>query len=187
MRIAAVCGSLRADSYNRKLLALALPLVRKLNAETDELDLREFPLPLFDADIESAHGLPDVVWKLKARLAACQGVLIACPEYNSGIPGGFKNMLDWTSRGASQPWAEKVVALMGATTGLWGTQRMMPHLRQTLGGLGAHVISPQINVREAANVWDANSVLLDERLPPRLETFIGQFLTTVEKLKQIDA
>lgn len=182
MRIALLCGSLRAQSCNRRLLALAAPLLQQQGAETDDIDLRNFDLPLYNGDIEAASGFPDAVWKLKARLAACQGALIACPEYNSGVPGTFKNMIDWTSRGASQPWAEKVIALMGATTGLWGTQRMMPHLRQTFTGLGAHVIPPQINVREAAKVWDANGMLLDESLMPRLDKFCGQYLAVVIRL-----
>ncbi|MDD5087757.1 MAG: NAD(P)H-dependent oxidoreductase, partial [bacterium] len=152
----------------------------------DALALREFPLPLYDGDLETAQGLPDNAWKLKARIAACQGVLIACPEYNGGIPGTFKNALDWTSRGEGQPWSGKVVGLMGATTGMWGTQRMMPQLRQALCILNAHVIPQQINVREAAKVWDASGTLLDEKLPGFVHRFIMEFLNTVHGLKQSD-
>lgn len=86
LRIAILCGSLRAQSYNRKLLALALPLLRQQGAETDEIDLRDGELPPYNGDVEAETGLPDSVWKLKARLAACQGVLIACPEYNTVCP-----------------------------------------------------------------------------------------------------
>lgn len=186
MRIAAIAGSLRAASYNRKLLSLAVSYLEKEGVDIDLIDLHDFPLPLYDGDLENERGLPETVWKLKARLAACQGVLIACPEYNASIPGTFKNMLDWTSRGEGQPWLGKVVGLMGATVGLWGTQRMMPHLRQSLIVLGVHVIPQQINVREARTVWDDGGKLLDDRLPGRVHKFVREFVRTVEKLKQSD-
>ena len=187
LRIACVAGSLRKESYNRKLLALAVSLLEKEGAETDVIELRDFMLPLYDGDIETERGLPDNEWKLKARIAACQGTIIACPEYNGSVPGTFKNALDWTSRGAEQPWAGKVVGLMGATDGPWGTQRMMPQLRQSLCILNAHVIPEQINVREAAKVWDASGALTDEKLPGRVHKFVREFLRTVQKLRRNDA
>lgn len=183
LRIATLAGSLRHGSYNRQLLALAEGCLERAGAEVDHLDLRALPLPLYDADTEAEKGLPPETWTLKARLAACQGVLIACPEYNASIPGAFKNALDWSSRGGSNPWAGKVVGLMGATTGLWGTQRMMPHLRQVLVALGAHVIPQQVNVREAAKVWDEGGVLLDAKLPERVERFASEFVSVVERLR----
>ncbi|MFZ5433233.1 MAG: NADPH-dependent FMN reductase [Calditrichota bacterium] len=186
MRIATIAGSLRSGSYNRKLLALAEAALIRTGADVDHLDLHDFPLPSYNGDQEREHGLPEPAWKLQSRIAACQGVLIASPEYNGGIPGVFKNVLDWTSRGPHHPWSGKVIALMGATSGLWGTQRMMPQLRQAFQILGAHVIPQQINVREAAKVWDESGQLLDDRLPERIETFAQEFLRIVERLKQIE-
>jgi chromate reductase, NAD(P)H dehydrogenase (quinone) len=183
MRIATLTGSLRAGSYNRKLQALAEAELKKLNIEIDHLDLREFPLPLYDGDVEVDKGLPPEAWMLKARLAAAHGVLIASPEYNAGIPGTLKNMIDWTSRGDNQPWLGKVVGLMGATPGLWGTQRMMPQLRQVLTLLNSIVIPQQINVREAKKVWDDDGNLLDEKLPGHVEKFVQEFVRVVDKLK----
>lgn len=186
LRIACIAGSLRAESYNRKLLALAVSLLEMEGAQTDVLDLREFPLPLYDSDAESAHGLPENAWKLKARIAACQGTIIACPEYNGSMPGTFKNALDWTSRGEGLPWSGKVVGLMGATTGPWGMQRMMPQLRQSLLILNALVIPQQIAVREAERVWDRDGLLTDAKLAGRLEKFVREFLLIVETLKRND-
>jgi len=183
MHIVTICGSLRKESYNRRLLGLAEAALVELKAEVDFIDLREHPLPLYDADIESENGLPPEIWKIKARIAAAQGIVIASPEYNGSIPGALKNMIDWTSRGESQPWAVKVIGLMGATTGMWGTQRMMPHLRQSFQILGGLVIPQQVNVREAGKVWNAEGILLDEKLPGSVEKFAREFLQTVQRVK----
>lgn len=183
MRIATLCGSLRRESYNRKLLVLAEKALAEQNVEIDRLDLKDFPLPLYDGDVESEKGLPAEAWTLKARIAAAQGIVIASPEYNASVPGMLKNMIDWTSRGGSNPWQSKVVGLMGATTGMWGTQRMMPHLRQSLNLLGAHVIPQQVNVREAGKVWDAEGNLLDDKLPPIVDKFVQEFIRITGKLK----
>jgi chromate reductase, NAD(P)H dehydrogenase (quinone) len=183
MRIATLAGSLRTGSYNRKLLALAEEALQKTQVEIDHLDLRDFPLPLYDGDIEEQSGLPQNAWTLKARLAAAHGVIIASPEYNVSIPGALKNAIDWTSRGGSNPWAGKVIGLMGASNGPWGTQRMMPHLRASFQILNAHVIPQQINVREAPKVWDESGMLLDDKLPAHVEKFITEFLRVVHLLK----
>ena len=183
VRIATLCGSLRGESYNRKLLNLAEDSLCRAGAELDRLDLHDFVLPLYDGDIESEKGLSREAWTLKARIAAAQGIIIASPEYNGSIPGTLKNAIDWTSRGGSNPWQGKVVGLMGATTGMWGTQRMMPHLRQSLHILAAQVIPQQVNVREARKVWDESGNLLDDKLPTHIEKFVQEFLRVVERLK----
>jgi chromate reductase len=183
VRIATLCGSLRRESYNRKLLNLAEDSLCRAGAELDRLDLHDFVLPLYDGDIESEKGLSQEAWTLKARIAAAQGIIIASPEYNGSIPGTLKNAIDWTSRGGSNPWQGKVVGLMGATTGMWGTQRMMPHLRQSLHILAAQVIPQQVNVREARKVWDESGNLLDDKLPTHIEKFVQEFLRVVERLK----
>jgi chromate reductase len=183
VRMVTICGSLRKDSYNRKLRALADECLRATGAEVDSLDLREFALPIYDGDLE-ARGLPPEVWTLKARIAAAQGIVIASPEYNGGIPGGLKNMIDWTSRGTQQPWAGKVVGLMGATSGMWGTQRMMPHLRGVLQVLGAFVIPQQVNVREAGKLWDEGGRLMDAKLPGIVEKFVHELVRVTMRIRQ---
>jgi chromate reductase, NAD(P)H dehydrogenase (quinone) len=182
-RIATLPGSLRAGSFNRKLLKLADAALEAAGVELDRLDLRDFPLPLYDGDLEAEKGLPPEAWTLKARLAAAHGVIIACPEYNWGVPGTFKNAIDWTSRGGNPPWAGKIVGLMGATNGPWGTWRGMPHLRQSLTSLNAIVIPQQINLANAGTVWDAEDHLKDDTLPLRVDKFVQSFLAVLEKLK----
>ena len=181
LQIATLPGALRAGSYNRKLLKLADAALEAAGVALDRLDLRDFPLPLYDGDLETAQGLPAAAAALKARLAAVQGVIIASPEYNGGVPGTLKNAIDWTSRGGRQPWAGKVVGLMGATDGAWGTWRGMPHLRQSLLILNAIVIPQQINLPKASEVWDTDGNLKDGTLPPRVEKFVQAFLSVVTK------
>jgi chromate reductase, NAD(P)H dehydrogenase (quinone) len=181
MRIAALAGSLRKESYNRKLLALAVSILEKHGAEVDVIDLRDFPLPLYDGDIE-AQGMPERVIALKARLAAAEGIVIACPEYNYSIPGTFKNMLDWTSRQGS-PWSGKIAGMMGATNGPFGTWRMMPQLRTVLTCLKVLVVPEQVNVREAPKVWDKDGRLLDDKLPEIVDKFVTDLLQVVQKMR----
>lgn len=183
IRIASICGSAREGSYNRKLLNIADSFIELSGAEIDRIEIRDFPLPLYNADIEEQQGFSNTVWKLKSRIAACHGILIACPEYNGSIPGEFKNMIDWTSRGNYQPWEGKVIGLMGASTGLFGGVRMAPHLRQVFQILKAQVIPQQVNVREAKKVWDETGRLLDDKLPGHVEVIVKELIRIVEIIK----
>ncbi len=182
VRILTIPGSLRKESFNRKLLRLAESYLEKTGVEMDRLELRDLPLPPYDGDIE-AQGLPQNAWTIKARIAAAQGVLIAAPEYNYGVSGMFKNVIDWTSRGGSNPWVGKVVGMMSASTGPIGGWRMMPELRATLSGLQALVIPQQVNVREALKVWNEQGEVVDERLPGIVEKFVLAFVQTTRQLR----
>jgi chromate reductase len=182
LRILTIPGSLRKESYNRKLLKLAEIVLVASGAEVDPLDLKDFPFPLFNGDDEAA-GLPDNVKAVKTRIAAADGILIASPEYNYTIPGPLKNFIDWTSR-QGNPWSGRVVGMLGASNGPIGTWRMMPHLRASLSGLKAIVIPDQINVREAGKVWNDAGELIDEKLPAMVEKMVTEFLRITAALKR---
>src|SRR5262249_8456428 len=96
-RILGISGSLRSGSYNTALLKAAVPL---LDAGVELEIALLHGIPLYDGDLETAEGLPDAARDLKARVTACDGLLLASPEYNNGIPGVFKNAIDWLSRPA---------------------------------------------------------------------------------------
>ncbi|MBK8130704.1 MAG: NAD(P)H-dependent oxidoreductase [bacterium] len=182
MRIALLPGSLRAGSYNRKLARVAADVLAGRGVETDYVDLKEHPMPPYDGDIEAASGLPDACWKFKARIAAAHAVVIASPEYSGGIPGTLKNVLDWSTRGGSNPWDGKVVLLMGTSGGPWGTNRMLPALRQVMAIMGAVVIPQSVTIPNAGKVWDESGALLDETLPGRVEKVLGNSLTVPQKM-----
>jgi NAD(P)H-dependent FMN reductase len=98
-RILAFAGSLRTDSFNKKLARIGAEGARAAGAEVTLIDLRDFPMPVYDGDLEAA-GMPETVLQLKKLFLEHQGLLIASPEYNGSIPGPLKNAIDWVSRSA---------------------------------------------------------------------------------------
>src|SRR5438128_1846133 len=97
-RILAFAGSLRNDSYNKKLVQIAAASARRAGAEVTCIDLKDYPLPIYDGDIEAASGIPENGQKLKKLFLEHDGLLIAAPEYNSSISAALKNTIDWVSR-----------------------------------------------------------------------------------------
>ncbi len=165
-RILALAGSLRAGSYNRRVLAVAADGARAAGADVTGIDLRDFPLPVYDADLESASGLPEAALALKERFRAAEGLLVASPEYNSAISGTLKNVFDWVSRPApgEKPLAcfkGKVAALCAASTGALGGIRGLASVRVVLGNLGLVLLPDQVALPKAAEAFDAEGSLLD--------------------------
>lgn len=162
LRILALSGSLRRNGYNRRLLEQAALLAPpRLAIEVyDELAA----VPLFDEDLEAATaGGPDGVRRLRAAVAAADGLLIATPEYNQSLPGVLKNALDWLSRSAPDAvLAGKPVAITGASSGRWGTRLAQTALRHVLTACGANVMpAPMLFMRDAAQAFDADGQLVD--------------------------
>lgn len=126
-RLLGICGSLRAGSFNRKLMHEARALFDP--AEFIEGNLR---LPLYDGDLEDGSGIPAEVQRLADEIAAADAVIIAGPEYNKGLSGVLKNALDWVSRTKGNPWRDKPVAIMSAAAGRAGGERTQMTLRHCL-------------------------------------------------------
>jgi chromate reductase len=168
-KIVAFAGSLRAGSFNKKLLAIAVEAARAAGAEVTVVDLRELALPLFDQDIEDATGLPEGAKKLKALLRASDGLLIASPEYNSSITGALKNAIDWASRTETDdepPLAAfhgKAAALCSASPGALGGLRGLITVRAILGNIGVFLVPDQVCIPTAYEAFDEAGKLKDER------------------------
>jgi NAD(P)H-dependent FMN reductase len=128
MHILTICGSLRAGSLNHILLRLAVEALEKRDVKVEEVDLKKFPLPAYDGDLE-ARGIPREVTELGTRMAAANGLLIVTPEYNFSYPGHLKNTIDWLSRIKPYPWAGKAIGLMSASPSLVGGNRSLWRLR----------------------------------------------------------
>lgn len=177
--ILAISGSLRAGSYNTRLLtavAAAAPEALRFDIITPR------GVPLYDGDEEEAHGVPKVVEDLKARVRAADGLVIATPEYNFSIPGVLKNMIDWLSRGQNQPFNGKHIGIMGASTGPMGTARSQYHLRMSLQGLyGVVMPRPEIFMSRAGDKFAADGSLNDEAT----EKVIGVWLKHFEPWVQL--
>jgi chromate reductase, NAD(P)H dehydrogenase (quinone) len=159
-RVVAFAGSLRRKSYNRALLAAARQLAPvELTIETIEIG----DLPFYNADVE-AEGDPASVAAFKSAVASADGLLIATPEYNDGIPAVLTNAVDWASRlPGRSPLAGKPVALLGASPSQVGTARAQLHLRQLLGHVQARVLPPpELLVARAHERFDQELQLTDE-------------------------
>ena len=159
-RIVAFAGSLRRGSFNRALIQAALDLTP--NGMTIEpIEIGE--LPFYNADVE-AEGDPPSVAAFKAALRQADGILIATPEYNDGIPGVLTNAIAWGSRlPGRSPLIGKPVALMGASPSQVGTARAQLHLRQLLGHVQARVLPPpELLIAKAHERFDAGLRLKDE-------------------------
>jgi len=179
-RILALCGSLRTGAFNKKLLDLAVTAARAQGAEVDVVEPKVLgQLPIYDGDVE-AQGFPAPVKELRDRLAHANGLLIASPEYNSSIPGGLKNAIDWMSRPPERLFQEKWAGLMGATPGIFGTARMQPHLRQVLAGMGVHVLPAQVHLPRSMEAFNSDGSLLDEA---RHKEVVALVTSLVSKLK----
>ena len=151
MRVLGISGSLRRDSHNTELLRAAATLLPS-GAEFEMYDgLRD--IPPYDEDVEREHGTPATVADLRERIAAADAVLFATPEYNHSIPGCLKNALDWVSRPiATNTMRNKPVAVIGASTGMFGAVWAQAELRKVLGAVGARVIDREVPVPTADEI-----------------------------------
>ncbi len=183
LKVLAISGSLRKESYNRKALQIAKKFAEEFGAEVSEIEPSELNLPIYNQDIQD-QGIPDQVAKLKSAIESSDVILIASPEYNYSVPGGFKNMIDWTSRGGN-PFSGKVGAIFGASNGPYGTLRSQPHLRQIMTALNVLLLpQPQIMIRNAAEVFDAKGNLIDSKLLEQLKTLILKTLELAAKISK---
>lgn len=183
-RVLCLAGSLRRDSWNRRLLQAAVAQA----PATLHLDVYDAlsAVPLFDEDLEQREPAgPAGVQALRAAIAAADGVIIATPEYNHAIPGVLKNALDWLSR--DNPEGEvlpgKPVAVLGASSGPWGTRLAQASLRQVLHTCGALVMpSPTLFVANAASRFDAHRTLTDLATVQSLQNFVLAFEQWIARL-----
>lgn len=184
IRILAVAGSLRRNSYNHRLLkaaALATPVTMTVEVHDTIADI-----PLFDEDREAAEGgRPTGVDRLSAAIAAADGLLLATPEYNQSLPGVLKNTVDWLSRSSAHGsvLAGKPVAITGATVGPWGTRYAQAQLRHALTAVGALTMpAPQLFVADAANWLDLPVGTSDGPAELRLRSFLQSFQDWIRRL-----
>ena len=187
-KILAFAGSLRRDSWNKKLVQIAAAGARAAGAEVTYLDLRELPLPIYDDDLEAASGLPDNARKFKAALLAHQGLLIASPEYNSSLSGALKNAIDWASRTLpNEPplacFAGKTAAIMSTSPGALGGLRGLVHLRALLENIKVMVLPDQIAIAKAHEAFNADGTLKDPKQQAAAEQLGASLAAVVAKLR----
>ena len=159
LTLVGLCGSLRAASTNRLLMKEA---AHRFGAATyTELDLR---FPLYDADLQSAEGVPPVVRAAADAIAAADAVIVATPEYNKGLSGVLKNAFDWISRVEGAPWRDKPVALLSASSGRGGGERAQSMARLCLNPFRPHLLpGPEVLIGATSEQWDENGRLTNDR------------------------
>ena len=171
MKILAISGSLRADSYNT---ALARAAAERAPEGTEiELYNRLGDIPPFDADSDGDNA-SEAVRDFRKRIAGADALLFVTPEYNGSIPGVLKNAIDWASRpprGGASIWG-KTAAVAGVTTGQFGAIWAQQDLRRILGIAGARVIEGELPVAQAQNVFDEEGHLRDALMAERLRTHL---------------
>jgi NAD(P)H-dependent FMN reductase len=187
-RILAFGGSLRRDSYNQKLAAVAAQGAREAGAEVTLIALRDFPMPLLDQDVEAASGLPDAAKRLKQLFREHHGLLIASPEYNSSITAALKNAIDWVSRTESDDepslaaYSGKAAILCAASPGALGGLRGLVHVRAILGNIGVTVLPDQVAVAKAYEAFREDGSLADEKLAARVKGLGAQLARHLAKV-----
>jgi len=179
-RIIGIAGSLRKGSYNAALLRAAAAVA----PDGMEVEIAAIAgIPLYDGDQEAEHGAPGPVIELQEKIASSDGLLLVTPEYNASMPGVLKNAIDWLSRpplGAAAVFGDRPVAIMGATPGAWGTRLAQAAWLPVLRNLGARVyFGKQVHVATAAKVFDAEGVLIDDKVRSLLTEFMAGFATFV--------
>jgi|SRR5438270_9737415 len=167
-KIIAFAGSTRTDSYNKKLVKIASTGATEEGIDVTVIDLRDFPMPIYDGDLEQKDGLPSNARKLKDLMLTHQGFLIASPEYNSSISAVFKNTIDWISRQSEGEiplacFKNKVAGIMSASPGILGGLRGLVHVRSILGNIGVIVMPDQIAIARAHEAFNEDGTLKDKK------------------------
>lgn len=177
MKLLGVVGALRRASWNRRLLRIAARLAAEHGAQIEIAELRDLEMPFYDGDLEAEQGLPANALELSRRVAACDGLLIASPEYNHSMSAVLKNALDWLSRVNTYPLAGKYALLMSASTSHVGGALGLAHLRDSLSGCDVFVHHTPFCLAHANRAFDDEGDLNDVARKEQLRALIKGFLT----------
>ncbi len=181
VKILGISGSLRAQSFNTALLQAA----RAQAGDEVQLDTATLHgIPLYDGDLEQREGTPPAVRTLKERILASDGLLLVTPEYNNGVPGVFKNAVDWLSRptpGVADVFKGRAVALIGASPGGFGTTLSQAHWLPVLRTLGTRPwFDSRLLVSRAGSVFGPEGQLQDDAVRKQLTEFVQGFAAFVQ-------
>ena len=191
-RILAFAGSLRRASINKRVLKTAVRGAEAAGAEVTYIDLRDYPMPVYDSDEHEAHGFDENALKLQGLLVEHDGLLIASPEYNGSLPAALKNAIDWASRPSdryerSKVFRGKVAGVMTASPGSLGGVRSLAHLRGVLTSVGVLVLPQEVAVTFAEGRFaDDGEEMTDEKMKGSLETLGAALVEMLKKMRGVD-
>jgi len=186
-RVLVLAGSLRRASLNKRLAKFAAKQVEEAGLSATYLDLKDYPLPVYDGDDEAEHGVPENARSLRQAFIDHEGLILVCPEYNGSISGALKNVIDWISRPdgdvpMTAAFRDLTALLLAASPGGLGGLRGLVHVRAILEGVGVFVIPQQLAVSAAHKVFDDEGAWLDETAEQRLRGVVEPLLATAGKL-----
>jgi len=189
VKILVIPGSLRTGSLNARLASVAIAEFARADVEVTRLSLADYPLPIYDADLESHSGVPTNAINLKRMIGAHQGVLLVTPEYNSAPPPLLKNAIDWVSRvqdpheTQGQVFRSRAFALAAASAGKLGGARCLAALRLILSGCRAPVIPNQLTLSFADQAYDDMDRLKNPADIEALQAMVRQLIEFAQHMK----
>ena len=189
-KILAFAGSSRKESFNKKLVRIAAMGAAEAGASVTVIDLADYPMPLFDQDLEAKDGMPENAHKFKKILKEHDAIMIASPEYNSAFSPLLKNAIDWAKRVESKDepplvaYKEKVAVIMSASPGALGGSRGLVFLRMLLANLGVIVLPEHSVIPEAYKAFNEDGSLRDERNQKSVRELGRKLAISVHKLRR---
>ncbi len=189
-KILAFAGSSRKESWNRKLIKIAARGAERAGAAVTVIDLSDYPMPMFNQDLEADKGLPENAGKLKRLMMEHDAFMIASPEYNSAFTPLLKNVIDWVSRAESEDepplaaYRNKVAAIMSTSPGALGGLRGLVFLRMLLANIGVIVLPHQHAVPHAFKAFNEDGSLIDEQHRKSVLEIGAKLTATVCKLNE---
>lgn len=185
-KILCFSGSTREGSINVNLLNSAIGELSQLDCEVTQISLADYPLPIYDGDLEENEGVPENAVKLAKLMHEHDGFFVTCPEYNGSLSPLMKNTIDWMTRvpaDVAVPFKDKVGAIGACSPGGMGGIAMLYHLREILVRLGALVVSEQVAVGNGFSVFDDDGKITDERSAQFLTATCKSLATKISLLK----
>ena len=186
-KILALAGSLRENAYSKRVVKTALRGAENAGAETTFIDLRDYPMPIYNPDDHERDGFSGNALKLQKLLAAHDGFLIASPEYNGSLTGALKNAIDWTSRASGEfkmyeVFKGKFAGIMTESPGAFGGLRCLGHLRGVLSIMLVNVLPTEIAVGKVHEMFDGDGAeMTDEKMKKTLEGLGGSLADMLKK------
>ncbi|MBA2727180.1 MAG: NAD(P)H-dependent oxidoreductase, partial [Parachlamydiaceae bacterium] len=164
-------------SLNKKLALNAAEMARQMRASVTFIDLRDYPMPFYDGDLEATMGMPSNVKQLRKHFVESQVILIASPEYNASVSAVLKNAIDWVSRnpnggGSREAFKDKKVVIMSISPGKNGGARGLSHLRTILEDVSAIVLPQQVSVPNGNSAFDGNGILINLQAKNELQQLL---------------
>lgn len=180
IRFLVFSASLREGSLNSELARLAAVTIEANQGEVDLASMRDFDTPSYDADVQNEEGFPAGTEEFRRRLEACNGFVVAAPEYNASMPGVLKNSIDWVSRLSPQPLNERAGLLMSASPSMSGGNRGLWALRVPLEHLGARLYPDMFSLAQAHTAFDSEGRIANPQLQERFDANVVNFMDQVE-------